>query len=167
MFHHSSKGKGPLHSDAWAGALTTSHINERYPRRRASLYTRLSRPNIIICAVYSLYAFGVLFYFLIMPSILSTNDLLRSKTPAIKFPYPSLLLKLLACAWGVGQPVRYMIWPPTAPAWETLVQEDGNGVKRPKRKPPGGDRRGSIGAPWFVYTICEVGIILWCLEVLS
>ena len=55
-------------------------------------------------------------------------------------------------------PVRYMLWPPTVPEWNELVEEDGMGVKRP-RKGWERDRVGN-GVWWMGLSVCE-GFFVW------
>lgn len=63
----------------------------------------------------------------------------------------------------MSKPVRYMIWPPTAPAWENLVVEDERGVKRPKGEMGSGGFEEGIGGQWVVAFVCEVLVIWSCL----
>ena len=85
------------------------------------------------------------------------NDAARSL-----FPFPGAMIKLLASIWKVLVPVRYMIWPPTVPNWDELVEDDEMGVKRPRKdweKDVGGN-----GIWWTSLSACELCVIWLCVR---
>lgn len=61
---------------------------------------------------------------------------------------------------GVAKPVIYMIWPPTAPRWDELVEEDGNGVRRPRRSV--GENGAGVGVGSAVELVFEVAVVWAC-----
>ena len=125
-----------------------SPTNERSAQHRASLLSRLTRTDTSLYILYVIYAAIPLFHRLFLGP---------------PFPFPSLLLKLLACVIGVSKPVSYMIWPPTAPGWDALTVEDGNGIKRPRRAKGGkGEAQGWTRGSWLVGLSFDLLIIWLC-----
>jgi len=54
-----------------------------------------------------------------------------------------------------------MIWPPDIPEWEDLVEDDGNGVKRPKKESGAGNEWVSwAGLWWLLVWGCEIAVLL-------
>lgn len=73
---------------------------------------------------------------------------------------PGAAVKLIGLAAKVSTPVRYMIWPPDIPEWEELLEEDENGVKRPKKGPKERDAWMSWVSLWWLFVWgCEVGVL--------
>lgn len=64
----------------------------------------------------------------------------------------------------VSTPVIYMIWPPDVPHWEALVEEDGSGVKRPRRGEAGIGDAGWTGIWWLFVLGLELAV-LWGIRV--
>lgn len=82
---------------------------------------------------YSLYIFCASFALI---SFLYRLELERRTGPVFPSPYFSgALLWLLECIFKMSIPVRYMIWPPTIPEREELLEKDELGVLRPKSRP--------------------------------
>ena len=139
------------------GAPTASTTNERSRHHRANLLSRLLRPDIVLCSLFTLYA--------LLP--LSARLYLSYSHPYAQqqqspFPFPSLLLKLLTFVLGVSKPVRYMISPPTAPPWEELVVEDGRGIKRPRGEMGSGGVERGVGREWVVGFLMEIWVVWAC-----
>jgi len=129
---------------------TTSPLNECSHKHRKPLPTRLLSPDIVIYMLYICYALTPLLMPL-LPSTASDTDhkflsALRA-TPALH-PFPSATARLVSLAARVSTPVRYMIWPPDIPEWEDLVEDDGNGVKRPKKESGAGNEWVSWAGLW-------------------
>ena len=76
------------------------------------------------------------------------------------FLFPGAMIKLLGCIWKVLVPVRYMMWPPTVPDRNELVEEDEMGVKRPRK----GWEKEVVGNGiwWTSLSVCEIGVIWLC-----
>lgn len=121
----------------------SSHLNER-SKSRASLFHRVTSPSIA-------------FYFLYAP-LASTPLLLqlfrREDSAFLAFPGP--LIKLLECIMAALIPIRYMIFPPTMPHREDMLETDADGVRRPKRREKMPDNRVSY------LDALEFLIISWC-----
>ena len=133
----------------------TSAANERSRLRRQALPWRVMSPDMLMFALYILYAsLPLLAWF--QPN----NTLGTSGTDLRLFPFPGLWVKLLRSISNVSVPLRYMIWPPTVPERADLLEEDEDGVKRPRKA---WDRSGGGNEAWWIGTvIVEVWIILWC-----
>lgn len=143
--------KIPMPDFSVCGA-TASTTNERSKHHRANLLSRLLRTDILLYSLFTIYA---------SVPLISRLYLSHSHAHA-PFPFPSLLLKLLAFVLGVSKPVQYMMWPPTASAWDDLVVEDESGVKRPRGEMGSGKVETGIGASWVVAFVCESCIIWLC-----
>ena len=73
---------------------------------------------------------------------------------------PGAAVKLIGLAAKVSTPVRYMIWPPDIPEWDELLEEDENGVKRPKKGRKERDGWMSwVGLWWLFVWGCELGVL--------
>lgn len=134
------------------GAIT-SHINERSARHRKRLPYRLLGLDMLMYTIYAVYAS--------VPIFIRLAAYHRDKGAAQPlFLFPGAMLKLLSCTWKVLVPVRYMIWPPTVPDRNELVEEDEMGVKRPRK----GWEKGSSGNGiwWTSLSVCEVYIVWLC-----
>ena len=57
-----------------------------------------------------------------------------SSGSASLFPFLGAIIKLLKCIWMATVPVRYMLYPPTAPDREELMEMDEAKVRRPKKR---------------------------------
>ena len=143
------KIKPPEFSVCGATASTT---NERSKHNRAHIFSRLLRIDILLCSLFTMYAL-----FPLLSRLFQSHSQMHQP-----FPFPSLLLKLLAFVFGVSKPVQYMIWPPTAPTWDELVVEDENGVKRPRGNMGSGMVETGIGASWMLAFTCELCVIWLC-----
>ena len=138
-------------SFAVCGAIT-SPANER-SRHRKRLPYRVLSPDMLLYTTYAIYAS--------MPIVLRLVAYTQSNdAPRPLFPFPGPVIKLLASIWKVLVPVRYMIWPPTVPDRNELVEEDEMGVKRP-RKDWEKDVVGN-GIWWTSLTACELCVIWLC-----
>ncbi len=131
---------------------TASTTNERSKHHRANLLSRLLRLDILLCSLFTIYAF--------VPLVCRLSLSHSHGNPP--FPFPSLLLKLLTFVFGVSKPVLYMIQPPTAPAWDELVTEDEHGVKRHKGGMGSGKTETRIGMSWVVVSLSELYVIWSC-----
>ena len=84
-----------------------------------------------------------------------------------RFPFPGAMLKLLGCIWKVSVPLRYMASPPTVPERDELMEADGRGGRRPKKRGEqeeggGGDvTNATVSWPSWL-NLGEVLIIWWC-----
>ncbi len=135
-----------------------SPLNERSRSKRASLLSRLLAPNILFCSVYVFYASVPLFQRLVSPLWLSGHP------SPLQFSFPGLLLKCFTLVWAVSTPVRYMLSPPDVPEWAELVIEGADGLMRPRKewRVGRGCKRGGMGVPWLIMTLCEYTIIWAC-----
>ena len=82
-----------------------------------------------------------------------------SRDPGTWHPLPGATLKLLGLVAKMCTPVRYMIWPPDVPEWESLVREDRDGVKRPDQS---WDTTGRAEwtALWWLFALgCEIAVL--------
>ncbi|KAL8784923.1 MAG: hypothetical protein Q9213_003665 [Squamulea squamosa] len=106
---------------------TTSAINERSARRRSPLLTRLMSLPIPLHILYALFASSAL-----VLRLLSRNPVIQQVDPVSLLPLAGPLVKLTQCIFKALVPVRYMLFPPTIPERDELVEEDEHGVRRPK-----------------------------------
>ena len=136
-----------------ASGTITSAANERSQLQRKSLLSRLLSVDMILYALYIVYAS--------IPLLLRLDRYRKcSETSAIFSPFPGIWIKLIDCVFKMAVPLRYMIWPPTVPDWNDLVVEDEEGVKRPKRE----WERGGVGNAtfWVWMNACEWVVICLC-----
>ena len=139
-------------SFAVCGAITSS-ANERSYRHRKRLPYRLLSPDMLMYTIYAIYASMPIFLRLIAYS--------HYKGAAQSFfPFPGAMIKLLGCIWKVLIPVRYMMWPPTVPERNEMVEEDEMGVKRPRK----GWEKDAVGSGiwWTSLSVCEICVIWLC-----
>ena len=139
-------------SFAVCGAIN-SLANERSRRHRKRLTYRLLSPDMLMYTVYAIYASTPIF----LQLIAYKNN---KGAPQSFSLFPGAMIKLLGCVWKVLVPVRYMVWPPTVPDRNELVEEDGIGVKRPRK----GWEEGVVGNGlwWTGLSVCEVCMIWLC-----
>ncbi|KAL9071760.1 MAG: hypothetical protein Q9161_004024 [Pseudevernia consocians] len=137
---------------AVCGAIT-SGANERSQLHRRPLRTRLFRADMMLYALYIVYA--------CTPLLLRLSMYRKRRDPsAILCPFPGAVVKLVGCVWKMAVPLRYMVWPPTVPEWKDLVADDGQGVKRPRKE---WDGRGAGNAGfWVGMNACEWLVICLC-----
>ena len=139
-------------SFAVCGAITSA-VNERSRRHRKRLPYRVFSPDMLMYTIYAIYASIPIVLRLV--AYTQYNDAARSL-----FPFPGAMIKLLTCIWKVLVPVRYMIWPPTVPDRNELVEDDGMGVKRPRN-----DWEKDVvgnGIWWTSLSACELCVIWLC-----
>ena len=98
-----------------------SHLNER-STSRAPLLRRITSPDIVL---YFLYAMSASTPFLI--------ELLNHGVSTF-LALPGPLIKLLECIVAALVPVIYMVFPPTMPDREDMLETGVDGVRRPKRR---------------------------------
>lgn len=136
-----------------ASGTITSAANERSQLRRKPLLSRLLSVDMILYALYIVYAS--------IPLLLRLDRYRKCGDPsAILSPFPGTWIKLIDCIFKMVVPLRYMIWPPTVPDWNDLVVEDEEGVKRPNRE---WEREGVGNATfWFWMNACEWVVIYLC-----
>ena len=130
----------------------TSPANER-SRHRKRLPYRVLSPDMLLYTTYAIYASTPIVLRLV--AYTQSND-----APRPFFLFPGPMVKLLACIWKVLVPVRYMIWSPTVPDRNELVEEDEMGVKRPRK-----DWEKEVvgnGIWWTSLTACELCVIWLC-----
>lgn len=142
---------------------TISPLNERSRKHRKPLPTRLLSPDIVVCIIYICYVLAPLLVPLLFATVFNTDNTFLSAVIALPVlhPYPSATARLVSLAAKVSTPVRYMIWPPDIPEWEDLVQDDGNGVKRPRTDSGVGNEWVSwVGLWWLLVWGCEVAVLL-------
>ena len=104
-----------------------SPVNERSRHRKPLPYRFLSL-DLTMYFIYIIYTSGPLLcrpFGYTSPSEPSSGSL---------FPFPSALVKLLECIGGALVPLHYMLFPPTVPERRELVEEDEQGVMRPKKR---------------------------------
>ena len=80
------------------------------------------------------------------------------RRPLRGFAFPGLLVREVALIAGVVRPVAYMVWPPTTPRWGELVEEGGEGVRRPRRE----ESAGGTGLRWVFAIFGEVLLVGAC-----
>lgn len=146
------------HPSFIASGTVASPLKERSRSKHAPLLSRLLAPDILLHSVHVIYASVPLFQRLVPPSWHSAHP------SSLQFPFPGLLLKCFILVWAVSAPVRYMLSAPDAPEWAELVKEGEDGVMRPLREWRWGrdGKRGGIGVPWLIMTMCEFTIIWAC-----
>ena len=142
-------------SFAVCGAIT-SPANERSRRRRKRLPYRLLGWDMLMYTIYAIYASIPILVRLIAYNHNNNNNGAAQSF----FLFPGALIKLLGCVWKVLVPVRYMMWPPTVPDRNELVEEDEMGVKRPRK----GWEKDVVGNGiwWTSLSVCEIGVIWLC-----
>ena len=133
----------------------TSPANERSPLHRQPLALRLLSVDMLMYAFYIVYASIPLLLRLYAYS----GDL--DIALALFFPFPGVILTAVACIAKMTVPLRYMLWPPTVPEWNELVEEDESGVKRCRKdwdcEGPGN------GVGWLGFYVCELFVLWrWC-----
>ena len=139
-------------SFAVCGAITSA-ANERSRRHRKRLPYRLFSLDMLMYTSYAIYAS--------IPIVLRLVAYTQYiDAPRSLFLFPGAMIKLLGCIWKVLVPVRYMIWPPTVPERDELVEEDEMGVKKP-RKDWEKDAVGN-GIWWTSLSACELCVIWLC-----
>ncbi|KAL9103484.1 MAG: hypothetical protein Q9163_001480 [Psora crenata] len=76
-------------------------------------------------------------------------------------PFPGAMVKLASSILKVTVPLRYMLWPPTVPQRDKLLEEDGRGVRRPKT-----ERKTGGWLAWVLIAVLEFSVFWWsCGEV--
>ena len=131
---------------------TSSSLNECSAKHRKPLLTRLRSPDITLYMLYIVYALS--------PLLLYLPNRAHSPGAGILAMCPGAAIKLIGLAAKVSTPVRYMIWPPDIPEWEELLEEDENGVKRPRKGPKERDAWMSCVGLWWVFVWgCELGVL--------
>ena len=132
----------------------TSVANERSRPRRRPLPWRVMSPDMLMYALYIVYASIPLLIRFRLDTGLGTLGLNLAA-----FPFPGVWVKLFRSISNVTVPLRYMMWPPTVPERANLLIEDVDGVKRPEKD---WDGSGVGNEAWWIGTmICEIWII-WC-----
>ncbi|MCJ1281399.1 hypothetical protein MMC26_000718 [Xylographa opegraphella] len=114
----------PLAFESTGSALNP--VNERSQTHRIPLPQRLLSPDLLLYLLYSAYT--------TVPLLLRLrSDLLCPTTPSLA-PGPGAVLVLLRCVWQASLPLRYMLAPPTVPPREELLEADGRGGRRPRKR---------------------------------
>lgn len=75
------------------------------------------------------------------------------------FSFPSAYVKLISLAAKTSVPIRYMIWPPDVPEWESLTVEDQNGVRRPKLLEKENELVSGSGMWWLFTLSLELAVL--------
>ena len=106
------------------GSLT-DNINERSAKHRKRLPWRLFTADTLLRITWAILATHVLY------------DRIRRKSQSVYEPklLTPLVGQLMCLVWLIRVtivPVRYILSPPTVPEWDELVEEDDQGVTRPK-----------------------------------
>ncbi|KAL8701868.1 MAG: hypothetical protein Q9224_000304 [Gallowayella concinna] len=133
---------------------TTSPTNERSGTYRSPLSFRLLCLPIPLCILYAIYAIIALLLRLQTYTSFTQSDAMSS------LPLTGAMVKLVGCVFKVLVPVRYMLWPPTVPERDELVEEDEWGVRRPRWGWE--ERKSGNGIWWWCCLGCEVGVIWTC-----
>ena len=141
-----------------------SPANERSRLYRKPLLHRLLSLDMFMHFAYIIYAST--------PPLLRFFFLAYSRSgpsfgPLPSFPFAGPVVKLLSCIWMASLPLRYMIFPPTVPEREELMELDDEKVRRPKQK--WGESRGDGDGfwsrtwpwPWTWMDGAELGFVSW------
>lgn len=82
-----------------------------------------------------------------------------SGSSVLFFPFIGALLKLLDAILKAAVPLWYMLYPPTVPEREELMETDEKGLRRPKNR-RGLNFRGEDRG-WLWMDVLEVGFVCW------
>ena len=128
-----------------------SRINERSTKRRKSLPWRLLSLDMIL---------RISYIFLMTPIVLTrmVQQAQGDYTSHFLQPLIGPLLRLVQCISSVSIPVLYMLFPPTLPERDQLIEKDRQGINRPRKSAV----RGLKVDNNIWDTVFELGIILTC-----
>ena len=128
-----------------------SKANQRSAIRRQPLPWRMLSADIILHAVYVLFAS--------MPILLRVIWYLDSDRSRTFFPLTGALLKLVQAIYHASVPVCYMLFPPTVPEREELLVKGHDGLRRPRIKVEH-NLRPDNSLKW--YDVLDIAIICFC-----
>lgn len=127
--------------------------NERSRRHRKPLLSRIQSPDMLMYAVYIIYA--------TIPFLCRIHAYKNSKnSESYSYPFPGAMVTLLSCVLKASVPLCYMIRPPTVPERGQLVKEDEAGVERPTKDWQGEAGGGSMR--WLCLSLFETYVIWRC-----
>ncbi|KAL9099995.1 MAG: hypothetical protein Q9163_004576 [Psora crenata] len=117
-----------------SGSLTRT-ANERSATSRQSLPQRILNPDIILHALYVIFAtMPIILRVVMYYRNVSAPDRAGSWPPF--FPLPGALIRLIQCIHHASVPVHYMLFPPTVPERKDLLVKAPDGLNRPKTTQP-------------------------------
>jgi hypothetical protein len=106
-----------------------SPTDERYPARRKPLSKRLLNPTMICYMAYSFATAVILASF--FTSVASRHLIVGAERAHMHTGAALILIELVLAA---AVPVRYMMFPPSLPDRQVLLEKDVHGVNRTRKK---------------------------------
>ena len=129
-----------------------SPADERSRRHRKPIAKRLLSFDMLIFSAYLMYGSAPLLL------LLCTVQMETGVSAWTRFPFLGPTLKLLDCVWMASLPLRYMIFPPTVPEREELMELDKAQVRRPKESLA---RRRQPSSDWSWLDVLQVCLVCW------
>ena len=134
-----------------------SPADERSRRFRKPLIKRLLTSEMLTFSAYLIYGLAPLLLCLRIERTEETTGQV-SLARTTRFPLAGPVVKLLDCVCAVSLPLRYMIFPPTVPEREELMEPDQAQVRRPKESLV---QRREARSDWSWLDILEACLICW------